>query len=100
VLIVPPAGLVANWQRELQTLFNLEFTILELLQEKLDQEERDLFEDHTADNEPGGAGIENDELAEDRLLQSVIAESLADLDAERTRVAELLALARRDYGHS
>jgi superfamily II DNA/RNA helicase len=75
----------------------LSMTQLALLQEKLDQEERDPFEDHTADDEPGGAGIENDELAEDRLLQSVIAESLADLDAERARVAELLALARQVY---
>lgn len=28
VLIVPPAGLVGNWQRELQTLFNLPFRIV------------------------------------------------------------------------
>ena len=28
VLIVPPAGLVGNWQRELQTLFSLTFTIV------------------------------------------------------------------------
>src|SRR5450756_2303528 len=28
VLIVPPAGLVGNWERELRTLFNLSFTIV------------------------------------------------------------------------
>ena len=28
VLIVPPAGLVGNWQRELQTLFSLTFAIV------------------------------------------------------------------------
>lgn len=28
VLIVPPAGLVGNWQRELQILFNLDFSVV------------------------------------------------------------------------
>jgi len=28
ILIIPPAGLVGNWERELRTLFNLNFTIL------------------------------------------------------------------------
>src|SRR5437868_9946875 len=28
VLIVPPAGLVGNWERELRTLFNLPFRII------------------------------------------------------------------------
>jgi len=28
VLIVPPAGLIGNWQRELQTLFDMEFRIV------------------------------------------------------------------------
>ena len=28
VLIVPPAGLVGNWQRELETLFTLSFRIV------------------------------------------------------------------------
>jgi len=28
ILIVPPAGLVGNWERELRTLFGLEFTIV------------------------------------------------------------------------
>ncbi|NQW47354.1 MAG: helix-turn-helix domain-containing protein, partial [Planctomycetes bacterium] len=28
ILIVPPAGLIGNWQRELETLFNLHFTIV------------------------------------------------------------------------
>ena len=28
VLIVPPAGLIGNWQRELQVLFNLPFTVV------------------------------------------------------------------------
>ena len=28
VLIVPPAGLVGNWERELRTLFRLQFRIL------------------------------------------------------------------------
>lgn len=28
VLVVPPAGLVGNWERELRTLFNLSFTIV------------------------------------------------------------------------
>ena len=28
VLIVPPAGLVGNWRRELRTLFDLDFTLI------------------------------------------------------------------------
>jgi transcriptional regulator with XRE-family HTH domain len=28
VLIVPPAGLIGNWQREMQVLFNLQFTVV------------------------------------------------------------------------
>ncbi|MBL8812702.1 MAG: DUF3883 domain-containing protein [Planctomycetaceae bacterium] len=28
VLIVPPAGLIGNWQREMQVLFNLSFTVV------------------------------------------------------------------------
>jgi superfamily II DNA or RNA helicase/DNA-binding XRE family transcriptional regulator len=28
ILIVPPAGLIGNWQRELQVLFNLPFTVV------------------------------------------------------------------------
>ena len=28
ILIAPPAGLIGNWQRELETLFNLHFTIV------------------------------------------------------------------------
>ncbi len=70
---------------------------LTLLQRNLDQQANDPFDDRTADEEQGGDGVEDNEQAEDRLLQSVIADSLADLEIERARVAELLDLARQVY---
>jgi superfamily II DNA or RNA helicase len=70
---------------------------LTLLQQNLDQQANDPFDDRTADEEQGGDGLEENEPAEDRLLQSVIADSLADLEIERARVAELLDLARQVY---
>ncbi|TVR66598.1 MAG: DUF3883 domain-containing protein [Candidatus Competibacteraceae bacterium] len=69
---------------------------LDLLQRDLSAED-DPFEAHTADEEKGGDGREDNEDAEDRLLEGVIAQSLADLETERARVAELLDLARRVY---
>ena len=69
---------------------------LTLLQRQLGEDD-DPFEAHTADEESGADGQEDSERIEDRLLQGVIAESLADLETERARVAELLALARQVY---
>lgn len=74
----------------------LSMTQLDLLQQALSGED-DPFEVHTADEEKGGDGREDNEDAEDRLLEGVIARSLADLEIERGQVAALLDLARRVY---
>jgi len=69
---------------------------LDLLQQTLSGED-DPFEARTADEEKGGDGREDNEDAEERLLQGVIARSLVDLEIERAQVAALLDLARRVY---
>ncbi len=99
-------ALLQSFERRLEKLTTLILDVrqgrlsmaqLTLLQQNLDEQEQDPFDDHTADEEQGGDGVEDNEAAEDRLLQSVIADSLADLEIERARVAELLDLARQVY---
>jgi superfamily II DNA or RNA helicase len=70
------------------------------LQQRL-HEEDDVFDAKTADDEAEEEGREENELAEDKLLQGVVAASLADLLAEREQVKRLLDLARKvhDGGH-
>jgi len=60
-------------------------------------EDVDVFDTKTADDEAGEEGREENELAEDRLLQGVVAASLADLLAEREQVKQLLSLAKKVY---
>ncbi|MCP4699525.1 MAG: DUF3883 domain-containing protein [Gammaproteobacteria bacterium] len=67
---------------------------LETLQSRLDEEEKDIFDSKTADEESEG-GREENEAAEERLLQGVIAGSLEDLRHEREQVEGLLELARK-----
>ena len=64
-------------------------------------EEDDVFETKTADEESAENGREENEVAEDKLLQGVIAASLADLLAEREQVEQLRNLAQQvhDAGH-
>ena len=64
-------------------------------------EDDDVLETKTADDESTEDGREENEVAEDKLLQGVIAISLADLVAERQQVEQLRDLARRvhDAGH-
>ncbi|MCL6613252.1 MAG: DUF3883 domain-containing protein [Firmicutes bacterium] len=61
----------------------------------------DVFEAKTADDETRIEGREENEIGEERLLEGVIASSLADLLAERDQVERLLKLAKRVYeeGH-
>ncbi len=80
------------------------------LQQRI-HEDDDVFETKTADDESpdlpaegsaqAGEGREENELAEDKLLQGVVAASLADLMAEKEQVRGLLNLARKvhDLGH-
>ena len=64
-------------------------------------EDDDVFDAKTADDETPEDGREENEVAEDKLLQGVVAASLTDLLAEKEQVKELLDLARKvhDGGH-
>ena len=64
-------------------------------------EEDDMLNATTADEEESQEGKEGNELAEDKLLQGVVASSLADLLAERGEVKRILDLAKKVYesGH-
>ncbi|NCO35064.1 MAG: hypothetical protein AUJ92_02035 [Armatimonadetes bacterium CG2_30_59_28] len=70
------------------------------LQQRL-HEEDDVLDSKTADEETSEEGLEENEIAEDKLLQGVIAASLADLLAEREQVRLLLDLAKKvhEAGH-
>ena len=70
------------------------------LQQRI-HEDDDVFETKTADDEFSEEGREENEIAEDKLLQGVVAASLADLMAEKEQVRGLLNLARKvhDLGH-
>lgn len=60
-------------------------------------EEDDVLDTKTADDESPEEGREENELAEDKLLQGVVAASLSDLLAEKEQVQRLLMLARQVY---
>jgi len=78
----------------------LTFEQLTLLQQRI-REDADVLEAKTADDEAPEADREENEAAEDTLLQGVVAASLADLLAEREQVKHLLGLATKvhDQGH-
>lgn len=59
--------------------------------------EYDILYTATADEEESREGREENELAEDKLLQGFVAASLVDLMAEKNMVRELLGLARKVY---
>jgi len=69
------------------------------LQQRLHED--DVFDSKTADDEASAEGREENELAEDKLLQGVVAASLTDLLAEKEKVQQLLTMARKvyDLGH-
>jgi superfamily II DNA or RNA helicase/DNA-binding XRE family transcriptional regulator len=73
---------------------------LHTLQRRITEDE-DVLESKAADDESTENGQEENEVAEGKLLQGVIAASLADLVAEREQVEQLRDLARRvhDLGH-
>ena len=60
-------------------------------------ETEDVLDARTADDETPQDGREENEIAEEKLLEGVVAASLADLLAEKEHVLELLQLARRVY---
>jgi len=57
----------------------------------------DVLSTKTADDEVSEENREENEIAEDKLLQGVVAASLADLLVERENVRELLNLAKKVY---
>ena len=61
------------------------------------REDDDVFESKSADEETSEDGSEENEVAEDKLLQGVIAASLGDLVAEKEQVHELRRLADQVY---
>ncbi len=65
-----------------------------VLQRRL-AEEKDLLDTTTADEEEPRNGREEHELSEERLLQGVVAASLADLVVEREQVVKLRDLAKQ-----
>ncbi|MFH0946569.1 MAG: helicase-related protein, partial [Planctomycetota bacterium] len=69
---------------------------LVLLQQRI-HEADDVLEAKAADDEAGEEGREENELAEDKLLQGVVAASLNDLVVERDHVKQLRALAQAVY---
>ncbi|MCC6545654.1 DUF3883 domain-containing protein [Candidatus Sumerlaeota bacterium] len=61
------------------------------------KDDDDVLESKSADEESCEEGTEENELAEDRLLQGIIASSLGDLVAERQQVVALREIASRVY---
>lgn len=59
------------------------------------KEDDDIFDAKSADEETGEEGVEENECGEEKLLQGVIAESLAQLIAEKEQVIHLRDLARK-----
>ncbi|NUO09868.1 MAG: DUF3883 domain-containing protein [Candidatus Brocadia sp.] len=58
----------------------------------------DILDSKAADDENPEEGYEENELAEEKILQGVIAASLTDLLAEKEQVNQLLILAKKVYG--
>jgi len=73
---------------------------LVILQQRI-HEDDDILDAKTADDEAFREGHEENEIAEEKLLQGVVAASLTDLLVEREQVQGLLDLARKVYdaGH-
>jgi SNF2 family DNA or RNA helicase len=67
------------------------------LQQMLDDFDYDAFDEQTADEEESEEGLEGNEAVHDRALGGVLALNLAELEAERQRVDELVELAQRVY---
>lgn len=64
-------------------------------QRAMDEELVDPFDATTADEESGRSGREDHEFDEEELLRVVVTQSLGELEAERSQVAQLLDLAQQ-----
>ncbi|MHC1732928.1 MAG: helicase-related protein [Bacteroidales bacterium] len=74
---------------------------LQARQRKLDAEAHDVLDETTADEESVVEGIEEHDVAEERVLAGVVATSLGELEAEAIQVNDILIIANRVYeeGH-
>lgn len=65
------------------------------------RDDDDPFDAHTADEEAGGEGEEENERSEEEILGSFVATTIADLEIEKEYVSNLLTLARKvqELGH-
>lgn len=65
------------------------------------RDDDDPFDAHTADEEAGGDGEEENERSEEEILGSFVATTIADLEIEKEYVSKLLTLASKvqDLGH-
>jgi superfamily II DNA or RNA helicase/DNA-binding XRE family transcriptional regulator len=65
------------------------------------RDDNDPFDAHTADEEAGGEGEEENERSEEEILGSFVATTIADLEIEKEYVSNLLTLARKvqELGH-
>ncbi|MEW5980200.1 MAG: helicase-related protein [Acidobacteriota bacterium] len=104
-LVSSTFALLQSFERRMEKLQNLiekirdgELTMEQLiLMQRRIREEDDVFDSTTADDEAAEEDLEENEAAEQRLLEGVIATSLADLQAEVTQVKQLRGLAQRIY---
>jgi len=104
-------ALLCSFERRIEKLDKIiddvqsgRLTIEQLLtiQRKI-REDDDVFESKSADEESSEDGVEENEVAEEKLLHGVIAASLADLVAEKEQVLQLRGLAdqvHKDGGES
>jgi len=67
------------------------------MQQSLDDFDYDAFDDQTADEEEPEDGLEGNEVVQNRALGGVLALNLAELEAERQQVHELVSLAQHVY---
>lgn len=58
---------------------------------------QDVWDEKTAEEEEPQEGLEENEIIEKELLKGIAATSLAELETERSQVAEVLSLAERVY---
>lgn len=68
---------------------------MQAAQRAMDEELFDPFDATTADEESGRSGREDHEFDEEDLLRVVVTQSLGELEAERSQVAQLLDLAQQ-----
>jgi superfamily II DNA or RNA helicase/DNA-binding XRE family transcriptional regulator len=98
-------ALLRSFERRIDKLLDLisqiqdgRLTIEQLItMQRRMREEEDVLDSTTADDETAVGDREENQVAEERLLEGVVAASLNDLQAELEQVKQLRALAKRVY---